>query len=994
MKRKLVRFIALFMSSMLFVGGLTGCQRGPIATSGDKTLPYVESETTEEEVVEEPEESVAANTITLLDLKKKYGVANETQIKPFYNVDQQTEFVFHFKNKEIEPCYAVTVHTDPKCELNSTVYQLNDGYITDNGLDVVVKPGLPVLNETTKWDNYNWGNAPIYYLAIRYDMESTEIKPLDEPIIVPFTIYSKVSTPNAEANINSDGSFELTWKPVDGAEKYNIYEAIKVKSTGADQYTRAECGYVGDHLSLLTTVDSNTTSFTDFKLDGSDNTLIYDNYVIEQNFYGLGTYYIAAVDKDGNESQLSMAICGWKYENQLPHNFDKYNGFNKLGTSGNPLTEFPDTVEVEMADKTVTKFPVNFKKLSEPKDEFDEAVYEYSIVGTKLTGTVRYLSEDNNYPDNVESTIAIKEDIYKITNDINIVPENTLGTIPNSTKNIDLSKKAVYPEEQKLPMNNDTRLKRADIEGARIIADGIYVKDTPYTIGSYLENGTAQDYTIPEHVEKEPEGLPTQSTPTTSETTEEPKSEETTEQTTENVEQPSEETTEQTTENTEQTTEESKPETSEEKSEEVSEETTETKPEKTEETTSEEKTSEETTSEEKPSETTSEETTETQSEETSEETTEEQPTENPDEITSKELVDEQIEVTKEEVEEANKTTIELSSYPVFADSAEEEYLATCMINADTEIDISAFPSLANREYLQDVLIKVVRQNPYILSASNFGFSGNTIKVVYELSTDDIKAKQEAAYNECKNIVSSVITSGMSDEEKILAIWKYLEDNTSYDHEACDAAMASNFTSVTGHEDAFNIYGIMCKKVGVCQSYSYVYKALLSEAGVPCISLVGCCQKTMPHAWNAVKLNGTWYWIDATNNSNTTGIPYFLYQSSSTFAENNDYVLDDEFDLNTNLSYVKSSDDSKDFYVSHDLVANSNTELPDKMANAYKLGASNYNGGKVVAVRYNGATVTQDDLYAIVSALQAAGMSENEIMSARLGQASQYVILMY
>ena len=28
------------------------------------------------------------------------------------------------------------------------------------------------------------------------------------------------------------------------------------------------------------TVDSNTTSFTDFKLDESDNTLIYDNYVI------------------------------------------------------------------------------------------------------------------------------------------------------------------------------------------------------------------------------------------------------------------------------------------------------------------------------------------------------------------------------------------------------------------------------------------------------------------------------------------------------------------------------------------------------------------------------------------------------------------------------------------------------------------------------------------------------------------------------------------
>ena len=932
MKKKILQLTALLMSSIVVISGFSACAKKPQTTS---ELPSETSEVIDEGNKEEVVSS--SGVVKLKDLKKKYGVIDENQIKPFYNVDQQTEFVFHFKNKDIEPCYAITVHTDPKCELNSTVYQLNDGYITDEGLDVVVKPGKPVLNETTQYDNYNWGNAPIYYLAIRYDMNSEEMVALDEPIIVPFTIYNEVSTPNAEASIKPNGAFEISWKPVAGAKEYKIYEAQKVKSWGAENYTRAECGYVGDHLELLTTVDASTTSFSDFKLDGSDNTLESGGYVIQQNSYPLGTYYIAAVDASGNESQLSMAISGWRYENQLPFNFDKSAALYGLGTSMNPLTTFPASVDVIMMDKTTSRLPINFKKISEPKDSYENAVYEYSIVGTKLTGTVYYSSADGTYPDEVNSTFETKADMYEIKNDINIIPENTVGTIPSSTKDIDLSKKAVYPEEQKLQISQDARLLRADIEGARIIADGIYVGDTPFTIGSYIEGGKNQTYEIPEHVEKEQNGLPVE-TPEAS-----PSEETTAEETSEVIsEEPSEE-------------------VSETVSEEVSEEVS-----------------------EKPS--------EEQSEEPSEEPS--VPAEETDEITSKELVDEQMETTKEEVAEANEETFEASAYPIFADSAEEEYLATCMVNAMTDIDITAFPSLQNTEYLADVLTKVVRQNPYIVSASGFGYNSQHVVVEYELSESDIKTRQEAAYKECKNIISSVITPSMTDEEKILAIWKYLENNTSYDFAACDAAVASNFQNVSGYEDSFNIYGIMCKKVGVCQSYSYVYKALLSEAGIPCISLVGCCQKTMPHAWNAVKLDGTWYWIDATNNSNTSGIPYFLYQTSSDFAVKNEYVLDDEFDLNNNLGYVIHSDTSKDFYTKNNLIANSSSELSTAIANAYKVGPSKYKGKNVIAIRYSGPAVTSTDLQNIVSALVSAGMSENDISSAQLGQSSQYIFVLY
>lgn len=85
--------------------------------------------------------------LTVLELKQLYGVADRTEIKPFYYVEQNTEFTFHF-NSYVNPFTAITVHTDSKCGLNSMVYQYNTGYSTGSGMDVVVSPFQPVLNTT------------------------------------------------------------------------------------------------------------------------------------------------------------------------------------------------------------------------------------------------------------------------------------------------------------------------------------------------------------------------------------------------------------------------------------------------------------------------------------------------------------------------------------------------------------------------------------------------------------------------------------------------------------------------------------------------------------------------------------------------------------------------------------------------------------------------------------------------------------------------------
>lgn len=878
MKKKLLSVIL----TVCIIGTLMGCSKSEqepyVPNSTKEQVKETNKNNTNNEV--NTSDDLSSESVKILDIKNKYGTLDKKEIKPFYNVDQKTQFTFHFNCTDIEPEYAVTVHTDSKCEENSLVYQINDGYLINDGLDVVVKPGSPVLLETNDTTRYTWGKAPVYYLSINYDMDATTPVKLETPIVVPFTVKSSLSTPNLIASIDTSGMFEIQWKPVDGAVKYNVYEANYVRRESPSfGMLRAECGYVGDHLNLIATVDGSETTFNEFTLNNGTNIQTDVNgYVVSQNTFIPSNYYIAAVDSQGNESQYSMAVSGWKFESQLPYTFDSYNEFEK--NSMGHVSKLPSEVKVQMRDNSYATFPINFKKISE---EYGCATYEYEIVGTLLTGKIDYENETATYEDEVKSASPVNYGLYQVTNDINIIPDNTLNAINDenySNSVINLNKQVEYPESSKLVYSTDALLKRADIENARMIQDGVYTT-SPSTIITYKESEqTATSYSLTDN----------------------------------------------------NTTDES---------------------------------------------------------------------ESVDEINSENLVQEQIESTNKEVEEANNEVIPKASVVYFADTAEEEYLALMMIARAETFDIAAFPSLQNTEYLVDVLEKVVYQNPYIISPSRYGYipEEKLVVVEYKYSPEETLKRQVAISESVNNIVSQVITDNMGTEEKVNAIWNYLEDNTKYDDAALTVAEANNFESVDGYEDSFNAYGILCNKVGVCQSYSYSYKLLLDAAGVPCVTLTGYLDKTLPHAWNAVQLDGsTWYWLDATNNKNVTGIPYYLYQTSSTYAESIDYVLDNMYDLDNNLEYVMSDDSSKDWWIANEMYVESSIDIANAFSKSYDMGYIEIEGNKVLAIKNLGgltdADLNENSIMNLAQTLYSKGFTEKELMNTRLGCAGGYIIMIY
>ena len=107
----------------------------------------------------------------------------------------------------------------------------------------------------------------------------------------------------------------------------------------------------------------------------------------------------------------------------------------------------------------------------------------------------------------------------------------------------------------------------------------------------------------------------------------------------------------------------------------------------------------------------------------------------------------------------------------------------------------------------------------------------------------------------RSILSSIITNGMSDLDKIKAVHDYLVKNTTYYYGYYDRA---------DYHD--HLKNILSNKIAVCQGYTVAFYVFMKELGIPCTLLTGNANNgngMEDHAWNAVKIDGYWYFVDVT-----------------------------------------------------------------------------------------------------------------------------------
>ena len=253
-----------------------------------------------------------------------------------------------------------------------------------------------------------------------------------------------------------------------------------------------------------------------------------------------------------------------------------------------------------------------------------------------------------------------------------------------------------------------------------------------------------------------------------------------------------------------------------------------------------------------------------------------------------------------EFDETEQTATEVREidFAITANSALSEYLAQNMLSGVTVIDVSEFREAADAEMLSDALLEAYYQNPLILGVTGYRLNneGTAVKVMYEETPASAYEKQEEIKEKVSEIIADIITPGMTELEKELAINAYLIDTCEYDDDALENAEENDFYYVDEEfNDSFTAYGALINGKCVCAGYAAAFKLLADAAGLECVVVTGTLEGNLPHAWNKVRIDGEWEILDVTNNDNEFMVNALLNlpedAGQRTLTEDSDYVLD-------------------------------------------------------------------------------------------------------
>ena len=116
----------------------------------------------------------------------------------------------------------------------------------------------------------------------------------------------------------------------------------------------------------------------------------------------------------------------------------------------------------------------------------------------------------------------------------------------------------------------------------------------------------------------------------------------------------------------------------------------------------------------------------------------------------------------------------------------------------------------------------------------------------------------------ESLAAYLVKPARNDREKARSIYRWITENIDYNVEGF---FARNLSSM-------KLRDLLENRISVCSGYSDLFQSLASEAGLEAVKISGYGKgygyqpgKNFSgfanHAWNAVKINGSWYLIDCT-----------------------------------------------------------------------------------------------------------------------------------
>lgn len=138
------------------------------------------------------------------------------------------------------------------------------------------------------------------------------------------------------------------------------------------------------------------------------------------------------------------------------------------------------------------------------------------------------------------------------------------------------------------------------------------------------------------------------------------------------------------------------------------------------------------------------------------------------------------------------------------------------------------------------------------------YVGSKYKIVINVRYTSSLKQEKAVTKKVKSIKKKLNLSRASEYKKVKAVYDYLCDTISYDNSL----------------KKYSAYNALIGKKVVCQGYAASVHRLLRSLGVE-TRIVSGNAEGVSHVWNIVKINGEWYNLDVTWDSERNNKLYFL-----------------------------------------------------------------------------------------------------------------------
>ena len=122
-------------------------------------------------------------------------------------------------------------------------------------------------------------------------------------------------------------------------------------------------------------------------------------------------------------------------------------------------------------------------------------------------------------------------------------------------------------------------------------------------------------------------------------------------------------------------------------------------------------------------------------------------------------------------------------------------------------------------------------------------------------------KDKETLDMAKKVLDGIITDGMSDYEKELAVYKWMCENIGFD----DGSLAV----IPDENDAVvdNPHGVLQNHKAVCVGYATTFRLFMQMMDIDCMVVH---DSYLSHTWDLVKLDGEWYHTDIYSDADSKG----------------------------------------------------------------------------------------------------------------------------